>query len=276
MPATSTIRRRRDDPATAPAAGATGTAIPGLVKVPAIIPLFWLIKVLTTGMGEAASDFLTERWSIGLSAALSGAALAVALWRQFRSRRYHAPTYWFAVAMVAVFGTVASDVFIPQAGGPLDVPLPAVTAGYASALAVCFALWYLAERTLSIHSITTPRREAFYWVTVLLTFALGTAAGDWTAFSLDWGFVTSIYVFGGAILMPLALWRLVGLNGVAAFWIAYVLTRPLGASVADELGLEKPLGLGFGAGTVALDAATLVVLLVAYLWRSRVDVQPGN
>jgi uncharacterized membrane-anchored protein len=246
-----------------------------LVKVPEITAIFWLIKVLTTGMGESASDFVAQR-SLWLSAAVGGAALAGALWMQFRRPSYHAPTYWFAVAMVAVFGTVIADVFNPQAGGFVDVSLPKIAGGYAIALAVCFAAWYRTEGTLSIHSITTPRREAFYWATVMLTFALGTAAGDWTAFYLDLGFATSMGYFAVAIVIPWLLWRFARLNSVAAFWMAYVLTRPLGASIADWLGKDKPLGLGVGDGKVTLAAAALVTLLVTYLWRTGADVQRSD
>lgn len=269
MPTASPINPEAEGrSASSPRLAAT-TMAGGLIKVPAITAVFWVIKILTTGMGEAGADFLTREWTIAVAAAVSGIALAVALWWQFHMPGYHALAYWIAVAMVAVFGTVASDVFNPYAGGPLNVPLPIVTAGYAIALAICFAVWYRTEGTLSIHSITTPRREGFYWVTVLLTFALGTAAGDWTAYYLQWGFPISIYVYGAAILVPLVLWRFAGLNAIVAFWIAYVLTRPLGASIADWLAIDK----GFGPGPVALVAAILVAVLVVYLWRSRIDVQ---
>ncbi|WP_089104491.1 COG4705 family protein [Streptomyces hyaluromycini] len=238
-------------------------------KVPAATALFWVIKVLTTGIGEATSDYLGQ-WSLWLSAGASAAALTVAFWLQFRSPRYRPATYWFTVAMIAVFGTAAADCF--RIG--LHVELPYTTTGYALALAVCFAAWYATERTLSIHTIDTPRREVFYWLTVLLTFALGTAAGDLTGFYLDLGFVHSALLFGAAILVPWLLYRFAHLNAVAAFWASYVLTRPLGASLADYLGMDKPFGVGVGFGTTALLSAAVCAVLVGYAGWSYRRPQP--
>ncbi|MER6083860.1 hypothetical protein [Streptomyces sp. NPDC001833] len=229
-------------------------------KVAEATALFWIVKVLTTGMGEATSDFLGQ-WSLWLSAGTSAAAVVGAFWWQFRSARYHPVPYWLTVAMIAVFGTAAADCF--RVG--LNVPLPVTTTGYAVALAGCFAAWYATERTLSIHTVTTRRREVFYWLTVLLTFALGTAAGDLTGFYLDLGFVHSALLFGAAILVPWLLHRFAGLNAIAAFWASYVLTRPLGASLADWLGMDKPLGVGVGFGTTAVLAALVCAALVGYL-----------
>ena len=239
-------------------------------KVPEITVLFWVIKILTTGMGEATSD-----WFANINIALAGAVgligFVVALWLQFRTDRYQAPVYWFAVVMVAVFGTMAAD-------GPhklLGVPYAVTSSGYALAVAVVLTVWHRSEGTLSIHSIVTQRRETFYWVTVLATFALGTAVGDLTAFVLGWGFFASGTLFAVAIVLPgLAWWRF-GLNEVVAFWIAYVLTRPLGASFADWLGKphSKAGGLGWGDGTVAGVSTLLIVALVAYVARTRTDVQ---
>jgi uncharacterized membrane-anchored protein len=239
-------------------------------KVPEITAMFWLIKVLTTGMGEAASDYLGTV-SLVLAGAIGVIGLAVALMLQMRARRYVAPVYWFAVAMVAVFGTMAADALHVA----LDVPYAGSTVFYAVALVVVFALWYRAEKTLSIHSIVTRRREIYYWVTVLVTFALGTAAGDLTAASMHLGYFTSAVLFAVLIALP-AVGRRLGLNSIAAFWIAYVLTRPLGASIADWLG--KPHrpdgGLGFGDGTVAALATVAIIALVGYVALARSDVQP--
>jgi uncharacterized membrane-anchored protein len=236
--------------------------------VPAITAVFWLVKVLTTGMGEAFSDYLG-----GVSLVLAGGVgflgFVAALWLQFRVRRYVAAVYWFAVAMVAVFGTMAADALHVVLG----IPYPVTTAAYALALAVVFALWWRREGTLSIHSIHTPRREVFYWLTVLLTFALGTAAGDLTAFVLHLGYAGSVVLFAVLIAVPGLAWRF-GLHPVVAFWTAYVLTRPLGASIADWLG--KPHGrggLGWGDGTVSAVATVLIVVLVGYLALSRHGVQ---
>jgi uncharacterized membrane-anchored protein len=242
----------------------TATA-PGLLrdaatKVPGATALFWIIKVITTGMGEATSDYLGQ-WSLWLSAGISAAVLVVAFRLQFRAPRYRPATYWFTVAMIAVFGTAAADCF--RLG--LGVALPVTTTGYAIALALCLAAWYATERTLSIHTINTTRREIFYWATVMLTFALGTAAGDLTGFYLDMGFVHSALLFGAGIVVPWALYRFAHLNAIAAFWSSYVLTRPLGASLADWLGMDKPFGVGVGFGTTAILSALVAALLVGYL-----------
>jgi uncharacterized membrane-anchored protein len=238
-------------------------------KVPAITVLFWVIKTLTTGMGEALSDFLANT-NLVAAIAIGVLGLVAALWLQIRSRRYSAPLYWLAVAMVALFGTMAAD-GIHLVGLPYAV----TTVIYLLVVGGLFLAWYRSEGTLSIHSITTRRRELFYWATVLASFALGTAAGDFTADQLELGYLPSVAIFGAAIAVPLIGWRLFRLNPVVAFWIAYVLTRPLGASIADWLG--KPAshgaGLGFGDGTVAAVAIAVIAVLVGYLTVRRTDVQ---
>jgi uncharacterized membrane-anchored protein len=242
---------------------------PVAAKVPEIGVLFWVIKVLTTGMGEAASDYLG-----GLNLLLAGAVgvlgFAFAMWLQFRTTRYVASIYWFAVAMVAVFGTMAADAL--HVG--LGLPYAGSTVFYAVVVALVFFLWHRSEGTLSIHSILTRRRETYYWITVLATFALGTAAGDLTALSLNLGFFASGLLFAAVIAVPALLWWRAGLNEVAAFWAAYVVTRPLGASFADWFGKEHSLsGLGWGDGTVTAAATVVIVLLVAYVAHQRNDVQ---
>ncbi|WP_179786191.1 hypothetical protein [Actinopolymorpha rutila] len=246
-----------------------GPRAPVAPKVPEITVLFWVIKVLTTGMGEAASDYLAKV-NLVLAAAVGLLGFTVAMWLQLRTRRYVASVYWFAVAMVAVFGTMAADGVHVVVG----VPYVATTAFYALALAAIFAVWRRCEGTLSIHSIVTRRRELFYWATVLATFALGTAAGDLTAFTLHLGFLASAVLFAVVITVPaLARWsRLMG--GVTAFWFAYVVTRPLGASIADWLGKPRSLsGLGYGDGVVTLAAAAVFVGLVAYVARTGHGIQ---
>jgi uncharacterized membrane-anchored protein len=247
-----------------------GLRQPVAAKVPEITVIFWVIKVLTTGMGEAASD-----WMAGINIALAGfvglVGLAVALWLQFRTERYEAPVYWFTVVMVAVFGTMAAD-------GPhkiLGVPYTVSSTFYALAVVVVLTVWYRSEGTLSIHSIVTQRRESFYWTTVLATFALGTAVGDLTAYVFHWGFFASGVLFAVAITLPGIAWWKFRLNGVVAFWAAYVLTRPLGASFADWLGKphSKAGGLGWGDGTVTALTTVLIVALVAYVAKTRSDVQ---
>ncbi|GAA3555888.1 membrane protein [Microlunatus spumicola] len=247
------------------ASGSTDLA----AKVPAITVLFWVVKTLTTGMGEALSDFLAST-NLVAAIAIGVLGLAAALWLQLRTRRYTAPVYWLAVAMVAVFGTMAAD------GVHLvGLPYAVTTVFYLLVVGALFFWWHRSEGTLSIHSITTRRRELFYWATVLASFALGTAAGDLTADQLELGYLPSVAIFAVAIAVPAIGWRFFRLNPVVAFWVAYVLTRPLGASIADWLG--KPAshggGLGFGDGPVAGVAALLIAALVAWLAVRRTDVQ---
>lgn len=242
-------------------------------KVPyRITAFFWIIKILTTAMGEALADFLALRYSPVLAGVVGTAVFAVALVLQFRAPRYRVWTYWFAVAMVAVWGTLAADGMHIKLG----VPYALSSAFFAVCLAVVFVAWYATEGTLSIHSITTRRRELFYWATVLATFALGTAVGDLTATTLHLGFLTSGLMFTGLICLPaLAYWKL-GRSSVLAFWIAYVLTRPLGASYADWLGVPHRYGgVGLGRGLVALLLALVIIGFVAYLAVTRKDVEPG-
>lgn len=249
----------------------TGAREPLAAKVPEITAIFWVIKILTTGMGESFSDYLGNG-NLVLAGGVLVLGLAFALWLQFRVRRYLAPVYWFAVMMVAVFGTAAADVLHVAA----HIPYAASTTVYAVALAVVLFVWRRSEGTLSIHSITTRRREGFYWLTVLATFALGTAAGDLTATTMHLGFAPSAILFAIGIVIPLVAWRL-GLNEVGAFWFAYILTRPLGASVADWLGKPPAIsGVGLGDGTVSGVATIVIVLLVAYVAIRRQDIQPES
>ncbi|HVW48353.1 MAG TPA: hypothetical protein VHA76_14960 [Solirubrobacterales bacterium] len=242
-----------------------------LTKVPVIIAFFWLTKVATTAMGETTSDALN-----GLP---TGPAVAIPLmliglvWtlrRQFRSDRYEAWTYWSVVVMVAIFGTSAADAL--HVG--LGVPYLVSTIFYAIVLAVIFAVWYRVEGTLSIHSIRTRRREAFYWATVLATFALGTACGDMTATTLHIGYLGSGLMFLGLIAIPFLGHRYLGMNEVLAFWIAYVLTRPLGASFADWMAVEPHRGgLGLGAGGASLILAAVVFFCIRRLATTKIDVR---
>ena len=241
-------------------------------KVPEITAVFWVLKILTTGMGEAASDYLGNT-ALVLGGVIGVGGFALALWLQLRSPAYSAPTYWFAVGMVAVFGTIVADVLHVATGLSYWV----TSALYALAVVALFTLWYGSEGTLSIHSIVTPRRERFYWATVLATFALGTAVGDLTGLTLHLGFLASGLLFLAVIAVPLVAWR-AGLNEVIAFWVAYVLTRPLGASFADWLAKEHSVGggLGYGDGTITLVSLVLIAALVAYVALTRIDVQTGG
>ncbi|MCW2522250.1 MAG: hypothetical protein JWO63_585 [Frankiales bacterium] len=246
---------------------------PLAAKVPEIGILFWVIKILTTGMGEATSDYLGNS-NLVLAGLIGVGGFALALWLQFRARRYQAVRYWFAVMMVAVFGTMVADGLHVA----LNLPYPFTTAFYAAAVGVIFFCWHRSEGTLDIHSITTRRREVYYWVTVLATFALGTAAGDLTATSMHLGYFASGVLFTIVIAIPaLARWRF-GLNPVLAFWFAYVLTRPLGASFADWLGKPHQTGggLGWGDGVVSGIALIAIVALVGYVAVTRRDIQPDG
>jgi uncharacterized membrane-anchored protein len=238
-------------------------------KVPQITLLFWIVKVLTTGMGESMSDFMGQK-SVPIAGAVGVLGFALAMRLQLRARRYSAPVYWFAVLMVAVFGTMVADGIRDGAGLSYAVTTPL----FALCVAAVFYLWHRSEGTLSIHSITTPRRERFYWAAVLGTFALGTAAGDLTAISLHLGFAASVVLFGALIALPALAWSRGWLNPIAAFWLAYILTRPLGASFADWLGKSHgQTGLGWGDGTVTGLALVAYVALVAYLTASGREVQ---
>jgi uncharacterized membrane-anchored protein len=242
-------------------------------KVPQVTALFWVIKILTTGMGETASDFLARTIAPPVAAGGALLALLVALIVQLRSERYQVAVYWFAVVMVSIFGTMAADVL--HVG--LGIPYVVSTLTFAVVLVVVLGAWYASERTLSIHTVTRGRPELFYWATVLVTFALGTAAGDFTATSLGWGYLTSGLVFAVAICVPALAFRARALNAVAAFWTAYVITRPLGASLADWMGVStKRGGLGWGTGPVTALWAAVIIALVVYLVLRRAPADRGR
>jgi uncharacterized membrane-anchored protein len=242
---------------------------PVAAKVPEIIGLFWLIKILTTAGGEATSDYLKTLGNIG-GGGIEVGLFVVGLALQFGTRRYRAFSYWFLAYAIAIFGTGVSDFLHLDVG----IPYAGTTILWAAVLAAIFWLWHHSEGTLSIHSITTRRRETFYWATVFATFALGTALGDFTATALGLGYLSSGILFGIIILIPaVARWKL-GLNGVAAFWFAYVVTRPLGASFADYISKPRNIsGIGFGDGPTAVVFAVAVILLVLYLAVFRPDIQ---
>jgi uncharacterized membrane-anchored protein len=239
-------------------------------KVPEITALFWIVKLLTTAMGEATSDFLVFRINPYVAVTLGAAGLVIALVLQFSVRRYVALVYWLTVVMVAIFGTMAADVLHVQLG----VPYLLSTTLFAVALAVVFVAWQKSEQTLSIHSINSHRREAFYWATVLATFTLGTAAGDMTATTLGLGYFSSGLLFAGLIAIPAVARWLFGLNEILTFWWAYVLTRPLGASFADWAGKSHAVGgLGLGDGLVSLSLTILIVGCVTYMMFDRSEAR---
>ena len=259
-----------------PAAAVSGQVAPrgrrlGWNKVPEVTVYFWIIKVLCTTVGETAADLLNEKAGLGLTgvSVLMSALLAVVLVVQFRTGAYRAGVYWLAVALISVVGTLVSDNLTDNLG----VPLETSTTVFAIILAIVFVVWYRRERTLSIHHIDTTSRESFYWLAVLFTFALGTAAGDLVSERMDLGYWLSALLFALAIgAVALAHLKL-GLDAVWSFWVAYILTRPLGASIGDYL--SQPTGDGgLGLGTVVTSALFLTVILglVAYLSVTRKDV----
>ena len=242
---------------------------PVAAKVPEVIFVFWVVKILTTAGGEATSDYLKTYGNFG-GGGIEVLVILVGLVLQFGTRHYRAFAYWFLAYAIATTGTGVADFL------HLDVHIPyaGTTLLWAAILAAIFWLWQRSEGTLSIHSITTQRREAYYWATVFATFALGTALGDFTATSLNMGYLDSGILFGVVILIPaVARWQL-GLNGIAAFWMSYVVTRPLGASFADYISKPHSLsGIAFGDGPTAIVFALAVFVLVSYLALVRPDVQ---
>lgn len=241
-----------------------------LRKVPEITALFWIVKLLTTAMGEATSDFFVFKYNKYLAVFLGGVVLAIALVMQFSVRKYNAWIYWFAVAMVAVFGTMAADALHIQ----LHIPYVVSTIFFAIVLAIVFIVWKKTEKTLSIHSINTRRRELFYWLTVLSTFALGTAAGDLMATTVGLGYFGAGLLFTGLFAIPGIIYFVTRKHEILWFWVAYVLTRPLGASFADWTSKPRRIsGLDYGDGHVAIVLTIVIIIFVAFLAVSRVDIK---
>lgn len=236
----------------------TSTRANWLNKVPEVTLAFWVIKIMSTTVGETFADFLAvdAGWGLGITTAAMAALFAAALAGQLRSHAYIPWIYWLTVIVVSILGTQLTDILTDV----LDVSLYTSTAVFAGLLAVNFAVWYGVERNLSIREIVTPRRELFYWTTVLCTFALGTAAGDLATEALSMGFTVGAVLFGGLIAATFAAWRL-GVSPVLSFWIAYILTRPLGASLGDLLTQAKTYG-GLGMGATWTSAIFLCVILI--------------
>jgi uncharacterized membrane-anchored protein len=247
-----------------------------LNKVPEVTFYFWVIKIMCTTVGETAADYLNVNLGFGLTNTtyVAGALLAALLVVQFRLRAYVPCVYWLVVVVISVFGTLITD-------NPTDrynVPLTTSALGFSIVLAIVFAVWFAFERTLSIHTIVTTRREAFYWLAILFTFALGTAAGDLAAEKLSLGYAVSALIFGGAIAAIAVAHYAFRLNAVLAFWLAYILTRPLGASIGDGLSQSKHAG-GLGLGTTGTSYIFLgcIFALVTYLTVTRRDQsRPGT
>ncbi len=241
-----------------------------LNKVPEVTLYFWIIKILATTVGETAADFLNVNLNLGLTNTtyVMGALLIITLVFQFQSPRYVPWLYWLVVVEISIVGTLITDNLVDNFG----VALETTTVVFAIALAATFAAWYASEKTLSIHTIVTRRREAFYWLAILFTFALGTAAGDLASERLGLGYLIAALIFGGLIAVIAVAHLRFGLNAVLAFWIAYILTRPLGASIGDLLS-QAPADGGVGLGTVWTSVIFLVTIsaLVVYLTRTRMD-----
>src|SRR4051794_7626742 len=245
-----------------------------LNKVPEVTLSFWVIKVLCTTVGESAADFLNVNLNFGLTGTsiVTGILLVIALLFQFRADRYAPGRYWTTVALVSVFGTLVTDNLTDSVG----VPLEASTVLFGVLLALTFLAWYSSERTLSIHSIVTVRREAFYWLAILFTFALGTATGDLMAEVLGLGYLVTGAIVASLIAVMAIAWR-VGLHPVLAFWFIYILTRPLGASIGDYLSQPSSQGgLGLGATVTSLIFTVGIVVTVVYLSITKADVIPSS
>ena len=239
-------------------------------KVPEITIYFWVIKILCTTVGETAADFLNTNLNLGLNGTsiIMGLLLIVALFFQFKSLKYIPSIYWLSVVLISIVGTLITDNLTDNLGVSLEL----TTAVFAGALAITFLIWYSIEKTLSIHKIDSLSREAFYWVAILFTFALGTAAGDLLAESLKLGYLLSAIVFAALIVFVWLANKYFSLNTVFSFWTAYILTRPLGASIGDYLSQAKSDG-GLGLGTVITSAIFLVAILatVVYLSNTKKD-----
>jgi uncharacterized membrane-anchored protein len=243
-----------------------------LAKVPEITIVFWVLKLLSTGIGEVMSDYAGSVSTTYGAIVITG-GFVLAMWLQLRQRRYRAPYYWFAVLAIAVFGTMTADGIHADVGLSYAVTTPM----FAVITGLIFLWWYRSEGTLSIHTINTPRRERFYWAAVLGTFALGTAAGDFTAATLNLGFLGSICLFAAVIAIPAIGWWRFNMNPILAFWFAYVITRPLGASFSDWFSKPTSItGLGLGNGTVSLIGLAVFIPIVAWVAITKVDIQPGH
>lgn len=236
-----------------------------LNKVPEVTLVFWIIKMLSTTVGETAADFLNVNLNFGLAgtSVVIGALFAIALFFQVRARRYVPSLYWITVVLISVFGTLITDNLSDNLGVPL-----AVSTGLFSALLIAtFATWYAKEQTLSIHAVNTVKREIFYWTAILVTFALGTAAGDWVAEGLNLGYANAALLFGGLIAATAFAHYVLKANAVGTFWIAYVLTRPFGAACGDLLSQPASNG-GLGLGTTGTSIIFLITILVLVIYLS--------
>ena len=246
-----------------------------LVRVPAVTLYFWIIKMMATTVGETAADFLAMSLNLGLvvTSLVMSSFLIVALWNQFRLQRYVPVSYWAVVVLLSIVGTLVTDLMVDNYG----LALSTATIGFSILLAIVFAAWYASEKSLAMHSIKTAKRESFYWAAIFVTFALGTAAGDFLAEASGLGYFQSALAFGGAIALIAVAHFYLGLNEILAFWLAYILTRPLGASFGDLL--SQPAnngGLGFGTTGTSIIFLVVIALLIGYLTVTRKDQIRAN
>jgi uncharacterized membrane-anchored protein len=234
-----------------------------LNRVPRVTTDFWLIKLMAVTMGETAADYLAVNMGLGLTATslIMTAVLAVALVLQFAQKRYVPWAYWLAVVLISVVGTLVTDNLVDNLGVPLEVN----TIAFTVVLALTFVIWYASEKTLSIHSIYTTRRETFYWLAILFTFALGTSAGDLVAEKFEFGYLTTAIIFAVIIGLITAAYYFLKLNAILAFWLAYILTRPMGASIGDLLSQPLEYG-GLGLGTIITSLIFLAVIVATVIY----------
>ncbi|HGZ69831.1 MAG TPA: hypothetical protein ENK87_01200 [Nitratifractor sp.] len=244
-------------------------------RVAGVTLFFWIIKILSTTVGETAADFVNVDMGLGLTITtlVMGAVTALSVYWQFSLKRYFAPAYWFLIIMMSIEGTLITDMLVDQFG----ISLITLDVLFTVAMAAVFYLWYKEEGTLSIHKIFNRRRETFYWIIVLVTFALGTAVGDTVSEYLNFGYLNSLLLFGGIFILAGVLFYTKVLDGVSAFWLAFIVTRPVGASLGDlMIQAPKDGGLGLSTGMVNILFFTVIVALVAYLTKSKIDVEVSS
>lgn len=244
-----------------------------LNKVPEVTFLFWVIKIMATTVGETGADFLSMTMDLGLviTSYVMGALFLVALFFQLRSKKYIPSLYWLVVVLISIVGTLISDNLVDNLG----VSLETTTIIFGAALVLTFILWYASEKTLSVHTIVTSRRELFYWAAILFTFALGTSAGDLIAESMGLGYALSGLIFTTVIAVIYLAHRYLKLSGVLAFWLAYILTRPLGASTGDLLTADPADG-GLGMSTTIINIIFLTTIIVAVWLLTKKEKQRTN
>lgn len=246
-----------------------------LKRVAGLTVFFWIVKILSTTVGETAADFIAVNLNVGLTGTtiVMGILTAAAIFWNFSLKRYFAPAYWLLIVLMSIEGTLITDILVDT----FSVSLIALDIAFTLMMATGFYLWYKAEGTLSIHDITNDKREVFYWLIVLITFALGTGVGDTVSEYLSFGYANSLMLFGGIFVVAGGLFYAKILGGVTAFWIAFIVTRPIGASLGD-LFIQAPAdgGLGVGAGTINVAFFAVIVAVVTYLTISRIDITDGS